>query len=760
MKEKALFQDKKIFIISNRLPITLSEDESGEPKIKHSSGGLVAGLREIHDHSNSQWIGYLGSGQKQRQLSKGSDAFAKERLIPVEIPKKAYSNYYNGYANGVLWPLFHNFLATMSISDEYWDAYLRVNRIFANEILRLADEDSYIWIHDYQLMLLPKFLREQRPSLKIAYFHHIPFPSSEIFRAIPSRQDLIHGLLGADYVGFHTFDYARHFMQSVQRLVGIQTKVNEVIYDDRPIKISPHPLGVDFRNISSISAKISAPEDHSGSLATKDLIRFLGIDRLDYTKGIPERLQSFREFLKSNPEFAGKATLIQICVPSRQDIGSYSRIRAHVERLVGQINGEFSMPGYTPVQYIYRSQPMEEVVRLYKQSDVALVTPLRDGLNLVCKEFVAAKDQNDGVLILSEFAGAASEMGEALQVNPYDIKQMAMAMKQALQMSREERRQRMKALRERLQQNDNVVWAKKFVQSWVQHIQESTCISRYLDKAGQNKLLEILRQKKRWFIFLDYDGTLVPIVQRPEMAVPSETVNQLFASYSEVEDIHLAIVTGRPRQFCERYFFNYGIDIVAEHGSFVRERGSEEWQQPFQLPSEEIDKFRPEVLRLLEMSVQSVPGSHIEEKETCIVWHYRESEPKFASSHAQSLGESLQQMLAKTSLSVYHGKKTLEIRLTLAHKGYGVEYVLDKENFDPESDALITIGDDTTDEDMHRTHVGHNYSIHIGKPNAYSKYYLDDQKQLYAFLRRLRESMVSTSSQADHSSLLRDFHPG
>ena len=739
-------QDKrKIIIVSNRLPITLAEDENGAMTLKHSSGGLVAGLREVHDSSNSTWIGYLGSQQKQRLAPNLKELLAEARLEAVHISKKLYSNYYNGYANGVLWPLFHNFLATMSISDEYWEAYTKVNRIFADHILANVTDGAYVWVHDYQLMLLPQFLKEGNSTLKIAYFHHIPFPSSEIFRAIPGRRDLARGLLGADYIGFHTYDYVRHFLQTVQRLVGIQTKVNEIIYQDRPIKVAAHPLGVDFKTISSLSASLPPVEDSYEKLGDKPVIRFLGIDRLDYTKGLPERLQSFREFLKSFPEYVGKASLLQICVPSRQDINSYNKIRAQVERLVGQINGEFSKPGYTPVQYIFRSQPMEEVVRLYKTSDVCLVTPLRDGLNLVCKEFVAAKEHNDGCLILSEFAGAASEMGEALHVNPYDVKEMAAAMKQALEMPREERLDRMRVLRERLRNNDNIAWAKNFMKSWRMHVEESVFESKRLEGATENQFLGQLAKKKRLFLFLDYDGTLIPIFKRPELAVPSNRVYQLLNQLSQNRGFIPTIITGRPRSFCEQYFNDVQVNIVAEHGAFIRELGSTWWDQPLQMPAEEFEKFRPDILEMLKMYVASVPGSHIEEKETCIVWHYRESEQTFATSQAQVLGESLQQMLAKTSLSVYHGKKTLEIRQTMAHKGFGVEYFLEKEGWDPKQDALITIGDDTTDEDMHRVHVKENFSVHIGKPNAFSKYYLNAPDDLYNFLETLSHVTLKKS---------------
>lgn len=757
-----MISDSKIYIVSNRLPITLSEHPSGDLTLKHSSGGLVSGLKEIHDTTDSLWIGYLGATPKPKFESQIHALLEKERLNAVSVPKKLYNSYYNGYSNGVLWPLFHNFLATMSISNEYWDAYVEVNRTFAEHILATVEDHSFVWVHDYQLMLLPQLLKQANPTLKIAYFHHIPFPSSEIFRTIPARTELIKGLLGADYIGFHTYDYARHFLMTIQRLLVIPTKVNEVIYDDRPVKIAAHALGVDYQNLSKVAKNIDVESPQVETLGEKQSIRFLGIDRLDYTKGLPERLQSFREFLTLYPEYIGKASLVQICVPSRQDIGSYNKIRAQVERLVGQINGEFSRPSYTPIQYIFRSQPLEEVIRLYKSSDVCLVTPLRDGLNLVCKEYVAAKDQLDGCLILSEFAGAASEMGEAIQVNPYDITGVARAMKRALDMPKSERRKRMGALRRRIEQNDNITWAKKFMRSWLTHIQEAILESETFTHMQQQKVLEDLSKKKRVFIFLDYDGTLTPIVQRPEMAVPTENLKRILRDLTQTPNVLPTIITGRPRGFCEEYLGDLDVNFIAEHGSFIKEKTDSTWYQPLQLPAEEYEKSRPDVLRMLQMYVDSVPGSHIEEKETCLVWHYRESEPTFASEQARILGESLQQMLAKTSLSVYHGKKTLEIRQTLAHKGFGVEYILEKEKWNPDTDALITVGDDVTDEDMHRVHVKHNVSIHIGKANAYSRYHLATPEDLYVFLQLLSAKFTSLNDQASGigSNSLRTGAPG
>lgn len=728
--------NSKLVIVSNRLPVTLYKDGDGKQQLKKSSGGLVSGLREIHEQNNSLWVGYLGA--LDGSVAAIDQFLDDNALVDVTMTNKIYDKYYNGYANGTLWPLFHNFLATMSISDGHWHAYVKANQLFAERIQMFINPNDRIWVHDYQLMLLPRMLRNHYPDLKIAYFHHIPFPSSEIFRAIPRRKELIDGLLGADYIGFHTYDYVRHFLQSTQRLAGIKTKVNEIIFEDRPIKVAAHPLGVDFKAFST--SRSSVFENNPEYLKDKDRVTILGIDRLDYTKGLPERLKSFARFLEFYPEFVGKVRLIQICVPSRQDIGSYNRIRSQVERLVGKINGEFSRTDYIPVEYIFRSIPQNEVVDLYKQADVMLVTPLRDGLNLVCKEYIAARTDLDGCLILSEFAGSASEMGEALQVNPYDIDTVARTLKKALSMPYSERTRRVKILRRRMQENDNISWAKSFIKMWEHHDQDNMKSSLPLIENQQEDLIKSLCSKKRIFLFLDYDGTLAPIRQRPELALPDKNLDAVMESLDACPQIKVSIVTGRPKDFCEKYLTRYQVSFVAEHGSFLKGIGEKEWEQVIAIPGEEIKAIRSEILELLELYQKSVPNSHIEVKDTCIVWHYRESEPIFASQQAQILAESLEQMLAKTTWSVYHGKKSLEIRQSLAHKGFGVETILERESWDHTNDALVTVGDDTTDEDMHRVHPDDNDSIHIGSASAYSKFYLDSPEKLYEFLTKLAAS--------------------
>ena len=756
----------KTIIVSNRLPVTIERGEDGTISTNLSSGGLVSGLRQIHDKGESLWVGHCGVFTNESQFDDVVPSLDAKRLVPVPLRKKAYTAYYNGISNNAIWPLFHYFSAAMKFVPEEWRSYRAVNERFADTVLSLAEPGDRVWVHDYQLMLLPKMLRRARRQLRIAYFHHIPFPSSEMFRIIPHRDDILEGLLGAEYIGFHTYDYVRHFVSAVARVLGSDIHVDEVHHDNRLIKVAAHPLGINFSQFAAVDdeTNLDLPQDKStpatdpqkeppkvASSAVRAVTGpptdgvghtdsdrpkvFLGIDRLDYTKGITERLMAFREFLRTNESYVGRVTLVQLCVPSRAEIQTYGNLKAAVERLVGQINGEFGLPGYTPVQYLYRSLPLQDVINLYRSSDVALVTPLRDGLNLVCKEYCAARVDDDGVLVLSEFAGAATEMGEAIKANPYDVQGLAMAMERAITMAPSERRRRMQLLRERVKENDNMTWATNFIEAWDRSHSSSEPRSQHLEGEMRTEVLDRLSSCRRLFLFLDHDGTLTPLAGRPELAIPSRDSRRLLERLQTVQNLNLTLVTGRPRDFCEEYFTNLGINVVAEHGAFIKEGAAESWHG--QLGAEEFEDLKPELLKLLGMYARFVPGSHVEVKETSLVWHYRQAEPVFAESQAKELSESLQSMLGKTSLSVFGGKKTIEIRQVFANKGYAVEHFLEQGDFDENHDVMCTVGDDTTDEDMHRVHHDQNVSIHVGRPNIFAKYMLSSPTDVAAFLGEL-----------------------
>jgi len=737
---KPLAKKPKLIIVSNRLPITVKHNDDGDFHIAPSAGGLVSGLKSLHEQSAMIWIGHSGLFKDHPDYAKLVERLAEDRLHAVPLDADTYAGYYRGISNDVIWPLFHYFPEMMHFTDRDWQGYRRANQAFADKVLELAEPGDSVWVHDYQLMLAPGMLRRALPELKIAYFHHIPFPSSEVLRACPGRRDMLTGLLGADYIGFHTFDYARHFLSSVTRVLGADVQMDEVHFDSRLIKVGAHPLGVDAKGIAEVSRGIDDSNLAEITGAGRDgKILFLGIDRLDYTKGVPLRLEAFRVFLRDNPEYVGKATLIQQCVPSREKIGAYEELKHTIEQLVGEINGAFAQPGYTPIQYLYRSLPFEEVVALLKAARVALVTPLRDGLNLVCKEYVAAHEDLEGVLILSEFAGSAVEMGEALLVNPFDVRKVAQAMLAAVQMAPETRRQRMRLLRQRVCAYDNVAWSQSFLDAWRAAEPKAAAKSVKLAGKAREKALTQLAGARRLFLFLDNDGTLTPIASRPELAIPPKKTLDLLRRFGEFANVSITVITGRPRSFCEEHFLDLPVNVIAEHGVFAWQRDRRSWEKFFETDSQ-VESLKPEILRMFNLYVRYVPGSHVEEKETSLVWHYRNAVQEFAAAQAKTLTESLQQLLSKTSLSVYMGKKTVEVRQVSANKGNAVERLLERLGGRGPEDQVATFGDDTTDEDMHRA-PNVTAAVHVGAPNAFAQHYLTSPDDLRDFLAELRRRL-------------------
>ncbi|MBA3939294.1 MAG: trehalose-6-phosphate synthase, partial [Planctomycetes bacterium] len=447
------------WLVSNRLPYRL--DDLGST-LERTDGGLVTALLPVHQAGSSWWVGQGGFPASPELASR----LETERVVDVAIPPGLAKDHYSGASNGAIWPLFHYFPEIAVFVPAEWTAYRAVNQAFADAILARAKPGDRVWIHDFQLMLLPAMLRAREASLVIGYFHHIPFPASEVLKIHPARDELINGLLGADLVGFHTLEYARHFAGSAARLLGIEAVAEELHVEDRLVRVGAFPLGIDAQGVLAAmdtAEHALAKERILSQLGGRRLI--LGVDRLDYTKGILERLAAFERFLRLHPQWRDRVTFVQLCVPSRIEVERYERLRQAVEREVGRINGELGTTGHAPISYLFQRRGLDDLTALYRVADVCLVTPLRDGLNLVCKEYAAASEDLDAVLVLSEFAGAAEEMGEALVVNPYDTEAVAMAIARALEMPLAERRQRMGALRQRVLEADNRDWSRGFLQA-------------------------------------------------------------------------------------------------------------------------------------------------------------------------------------------------------------------------------------------------------------------------------------------------------
>lgn len=454
----------RLILVSNRLPITLEAGESGV-RVDPSPGGLAAALRDVHDRSRGLWIGWPGSTAtlKAAQRAEVDALLANNGLVPIHLSSREVSRFYDDYSNGVLWPILHYLTGVLPLRIEGWSEYHAVNRRFANMVVANHTPGDTIWVHDYQLMLVPGMVRRQLPAARIGFFLHTPFPSSEIFAAIPEREDLLRGLLGADVIGFHTQEYIRHFQSAVKRVLGLRCDEGVSVEGGKWPELVANPVGTD---VSAFSKAGRRPEVESAAVALKTEHAgriLLGIDRLDYTKGIPRRLLAFEELLTRRPEWKERVRLIQVAVPTRERVGAYRRFREEVEAIQARINREFGTASWMPIEYMHRSISETELLALYRAADVMLVTPVRDGMNLVAKEFVATRTDEDGVLVLSEFAGAAAELSEAVLVNPYDICGSAESYHRALTMAPAERQLRMRGMREKISRQPIQLWAESFL---------------------------------------------------------------------------------------------------------------------------------------------------------------------------------------------------------------------------------------------------------------------------------------------------------
>jgi trehalose 6-phosphate synthase/phosphatase len=655
-------------------------------------------------------------------------------MVAVEIPTETALHFYEGYANQTLWPLFHHFPSRLTFDPDGWSAYKEANELFRDAVVAQYREGDRIWVHDYQLMLLPSLLREALPGAAIGFFLHVPFPSSEVFRVLPERAELLDGLLGADLVAFHTYSYLQHFRHSLLRVHGRESRLDEVDLGGRIVKLDALPIGIATEEFTSLLHRAEG-ERRVRQLQSrfKGKRLLLAVDRMDYTKGIPERLRSYRRLLEQKPELRGKIVLLQIAVPSREHISSNESLRRIVNELVGEINGQFATADWTPVEYIRRAISRAELVALYSIADVAWVSPLRDGMNLVSKEYVACQEKGDGVLILSEFAGAAEEMGEAVIVNPNDEERTGAIVAGALTMPIEERRRRMTALRERVQRNDAFAWSEKFVMALTKAAgTRGLSLSEQPPRVDVAAALTAYRSSRRRLFLLDYDGTLAPYFNRPEDAAPSSELMSVLESLASRSSNSVMIISGRRREDLMRWFG--GVDalwLAAEHGALWRRPGSLQWepQRPDYSPVW-METVRP----VLQHFVDRTQGSFIEEKEVSLVWHYRMSEGRFSEWLAQELAAMLDDMLADTELRAVRGHKTVEVRPGWQHKGATAQRFV---ALCGPADFQFAVGDDRTDEDTFQALNASAWTVRAGPGRSRARFSLSGPGEVIATLKSM-----------------------
>jgi trehalose 6-phosphate synthase/phosphatase len=700
----------KFVIVSNRLPVSVSRVE-GQLVFNVSSGGLATAMSSLEmDTANQIWIGWPGIASDDLTSAEKATItkeLKKYNCYPVHLTHQQIADFYEGYANDTLWPLFHYFQSYSQYNDAYWHAYQTVNRKFLQAVRRKTDPNATIWIQDYQLMLLPQMVREVLPATRIGFFLHIPFPSYEIYRFLPERKEILEGLMGADLLGFHIYDYARHFLSSCMHLLGTTSSQGVLEYRGRRVKVDAFPIGIDYKKFRET---LSDPETNDEIARLNERYQsqkiLLSVDRLDYSKGIMKRLEAYELLLTTYPQLQKRVAMIVIAVPSRTEVDTYKQLRDEIELAVSRINGMFGSTDWTPISYQFQNLQFEHIVALYAKADVALVTPLRDGMNLVAKEYIASKKNRPGVLVLSEMAGAANELSEAIHVNPNDTTALMHSIYEALTMKKNEQAIRLKAMQQRISDYTVQEWGSDFIsQLETAHISHQGALHKRLSNDDMTAIVNEYKTAKHRLLLLDYDGTIKHFSNSISASAskPSATLRAQLTRITKQKNVTLCIISGRPRATLSLWFKNIpNIKLIAEHGAWIKENG--EWHKS----AAEFDK-KP-IVELLKHYATRTAGAVVEEKDFSVVWHYRRVSPELAYIRNDEIKRELHRLNLSEDIGVFMGNKIIEIKPKSINKG---EVAIDMLYKYP-SDFVFTAGDDFTDEDMFKSLPPYARTVKVG----------------------------------------------
>ena len=703
-----------LVIASNRLPVRFTMSGDDDFTVEPSAGGLAAALSAVR--GDAVWIGWPGTVVPEHLQPAVTERLAADNLAPIFLTADEEEDFYGRVCNDTLWPLLHYFGDRLRLTPEAWQHYVNVNERFADAIVERSGSDSRVWVHDFHLMLVPAMLRRRAPGLSVGFFLHTPFPSSEVYRLLPAREEVLRGLLGADYVSFQVGDYARHFRSSCLRILGVDSQPDSIEIGSRRVGIGVDPIGIDtvgFRETLDDPETERLLNQLEEQYAGRKLV--LGVERLDYTKGIPQKLLAFERLLEQDPLRARTTTMLQVLVPSRLESPEYQQQRNDIELLISRINGRFGQPGTTPVEYLHRNISKEGLVALYRRADVMMVTPLRDGMNLVAHEFVFCQSEPGlpsrwrGALLLSELAGSAQVLPGALLVNPWNVDGTVERLGTALELDVAERRRRLETMAKRVEALDCRKWADGFLTRLGRYSRRDLRRKPPPDVEGEvrERLLRRFARARARSILLDYDGTLREIEVHPDLAVPTPDIRQLLRELAGLPETDVHIVSGRRRRNLEQWFGQLPIHLCAEHGYLARRPG-EEWRTLIEL---DLSWMRP-IERLLRRVAADVPGTHVERKACSVAWHYREAEPEYGSWRAHELLNDLGQHLAGAPAEILLGHRVIEVRARGVDKGLYVRDVF-PDGKEPWR-FVFGLGDDRTDHDLLDALPAGSIAGHVG----------------------------------------------
>ncbi|KAI8911917.1 glycosyltransferase family 20-domain-containing protein [Powellomyces hirtus] len=799
----------RLIVISNRLPVTIKQKDDNSWDFSMSSGGLVSALSGLAKEMKFTWIGWPGLDvPKDQQANMKAQLLEQHSCAPVFISDELADMHYNGFSNSILWPLFHYHPGEINFNEEHWDAYQHVNQAFADEVADMTDDGDIIWVQDYHLMLLPTMLREKllernKKDVKIGFFLHTPFPSSEIYRILPVRKQVLLGVLNCDLIGFHTYDYARHFLSSCTRILGLHTMPNGVEFEGRVVHVGTFPIGIDTEKFAEglktdrISQRIQQLKDKF-----KGVKLIVGVDRLDYIKGVPQKLHALELFLSQHPEWIEKVVLVQVAVPSRQDVEEYQNLQRVVNELVGRINGRFGTIDYAPIHFMHRSVPFEELVSLYAVADACLVSSTRDGMNLVSYEYIVSQQERHGVLILSEFAGAAQSLNGSIIVNPWNTAELSQAIHDAVTMPDDLRKANHQKLYRYVTKYTAAYWGLTFVKE-LQRVTEQYA-PQNLPKLSFDMVVDkFTKSSRRKIIFLDYDGTLTTTHKLPEFAKPSSAVLDALKRLSSMPDVYVYILSGRSRMHLDLWFAETGVGLSAEHGCFYKhphklgedfadpeadgddelnegtgEESSSEtnasnsaaWanaSKPSTTPSKSAELFRRRsnngwlalvdqvdsswrdtIRPLFQHYTERTPGSFIEEKEINLTWHYRNADPEFGGWQSAELQVNLEKILSHMPVSIILGNKTLELRPSMVDKATAARAIVKDLGAPKECDYCLCVGDGKTDEVVFQL-LQHEFeskmeqliTATVGKKQTEAEFYVETVKEVERLIGKLAHAV-------------------
>lgn len=717
--------------VSNRLPVTVGAD-----KISKSSGGLVAALEGLSaDEYATKWIGWPGGEiAVDRQEEVARTLQEEYGCLPVFLSADEEEAFYEGFANSSVWPLFHYMPNYLRYETGWWEAYRAVNQRFADTVLTHAQDGDMVWVHDYQLLLVPAMLRAAKPGLKIGFFLHTPFPSFEVFRCHPRRRELVEGMLGADLLGFHTFSYLRHFRSAALRLLGAGAGITEIWGEDgHDSRLGVYPIGINARKFDETlddPAHAERQQKFRTTFQGKQIV--LSVERMDYTKGILHRLEAVDCFLAGREE-RDDIKFIFVSVPSREGVEEYQELRADVESRIGRLNGKYATLHNSPIHFIHGSVEFEDLCALYSMADACMVTPLIDGMNLVAKEFLACQRTPTGPLILSEFAGAAEELANTLLVNPYDAPAVASSIARALVMPDEEVRTRNATMRERVMRLDAGQWAKSFIGDLAARGGSTGKNNPETDKEAGEDLRRALATGGSVGWFLDYDGTLRDFANDPATAKPDDELLSLLRGLAARPGSEVTLISGRAPADLDAFFGREPFGLIAEHGASRRLPGSQEWQTQ---DASADSAWKEAVRTVFQLYADAVPGSFVEEKRTSLVWHYRQADEGFGTWKANQLTEELGAMVSDAPVRVRHGRKIVEVVSARINKGAAVDQALAGKDFA----LVVCAGDDRTDEDMFGLEGKETLTIKVGAGPTKARYRVRD---VAAFRQLLKDALLT-----------------